>query len=195
MDHRALLLDFAASLMPGLAAKSINVLFSYVKPAIKVHIWYIASIQAVLFFLKKIVSCVVPDIFSHARRILTHWFKREHTRSFQCCSRYVSVFSLHFMWIIMADHREITWNLYECLSFQDTEFIERNLDTLLDLMISSLPCQFPSKRYRLECLHHLIVYILKVGSEKNMLYLLGRCGYCPSDCNRNPLFSTSAGFI
>ncbi len=38
MDHRALLLDFAASLMPGLAAKSINVLFSYVKPAIKVHI-------------------------------------------------------------------------------------------------------------------------------------------------------------
>ena len=36
-DFRALLLDFAASLMPGLAAKSVNVLFSYVKPAIKVQ--------------------------------------------------------------------------------------------------------------------------------------------------------------
>jgi hypothetical protein len=30
----------------------------------------------------------------------------------------------------------------------------RNLDALLELMISS----FPLKRYRLECLHHLIVY-------------------------------------
>jgi hypothetical protein len=43
LDSRALLLDFAASLMPGLDAKSINVLFSYVKPAIKVHIWFNAS--------------------------------------------------------------------------------------------------------------------------------------------------------
>lgn len=43
LNSRALLLDFAASLMPGLAAKSINVLFSYVKPAIKVHIWSNAS--------------------------------------------------------------------------------------------------------------------------------------------------------
>ncbi|PWZ12392.1 hypothetical protein Zm00014a_020914 [Zea mays] len=33
--ERALLLDFACSLMFGVAAKSINVLFSYVKPAIK----------------------------------------------------------------------------------------------------------------------------------------------------------------
>ena len=43
LNSRALLLDFAGSLMPGLAAKSINVLFSYVKPAIKVHIWFNAS--------------------------------------------------------------------------------------------------------------------------------------------------------
>ena len=35
--------DFACSLMFGVAAKSINVLFSYVKPAIKVHIWFNAS--------------------------------------------------------------------------------------------------------------------------------------------------------
>ncbi|ONM01405.1 hypothetical protein ZEAMMB73_Zm00001d030695 [Zea mays] len=35
MHYRALLLDFAGSLMSGVAAKSINVLFSYVKPAIK----------------------------------------------------------------------------------------------------------------------------------------------------------------
>lgn len=35
MHYRALLLDFACSLMFGVAAKSINVLFSYVKPAIK----------------------------------------------------------------------------------------------------------------------------------------------------------------
>jgi hypothetical protein len=43
LNSRALLLDFACSLMFGVAAKSINVLFSYVKPAIKVHIWFNAS--------------------------------------------------------------------------------------------------------------------------------------------------------
>lgn len=43
LNSRALLLDFAGSLMSGVAAKSINVLFSYVKPAIKVHIWFNAS--------------------------------------------------------------------------------------------------------------------------------------------------------
>ncbi|CAM0943669.1 unnamed protein product [Alopecurus aequalis] len=98
---RALLLDFAASLMPGLAAKSINVLFSYVKPAIK-----------------------DSDSLNQKRA-------------------------------------------YKVLSMllKDDEFIERNLDVLLELMISSLPCQFPSKRYRLECLHHLIVYILKDPSK------------------------------
>ncbi|KAM0891964.1 hypothetical protein ACQ4PT_026063 [Festuca glaucescens] len=98
---RALLLDFAASLMPGLAAKSINVLFSYVKPAIK-----------------------DSDSMNQKRA-------------------------------------------YKVLSMllKDAEFIERNLDVLLELMISSLPCQFPSKRYRLECLHHLIVYIFKDPSK------------------------------
>lgn len=43
LNSRALLLDFAGSLMSGVVAKSINVLFSYVKPAIKVHIWFNAS--------------------------------------------------------------------------------------------------------------------------------------------------------
>ena len=60
---------------------------------------------------------------------------------------------------------------------QDAEFIERNLDVLLELMISSLPCQFPSKRYRLEYLHHLIVYILKVGKTKTSLQILDECAY------------------
>ncbi|XP_044955784.1 RRP12-like protein [Hordeum vulgare subsp. vulgare] len=98
---RALLLEFAASLMPGLTAKSINVLFSYVKPAIK-----------------------DSDSMNQKRA-------------------------------------------YKVLSMllKDAEFIERNLDVLFELMISSLPCQFPSKRYRLECLHHLIVYILKDPSK------------------------------
>uniref|UniRef100_A0A804PP75 RRP12-like protein n=1 Tax=Zea mays TaxID=4577 RepID=A0A804PP75_MAIZE len=90
---RALLLDFAASLMPGLAAKSINVLFSYVKPAIK-------------------------DSDSLIQK-----------------------------------------RAYKVLSM-----LLKNLDVLSELMISSLPCQFPSKRYRLECLYHLIVYILKDSS-------------------------------
>ena len=43
LNSRALLLDFAGSLMSGVVAKSINVLFTYVKPAIKVHIWFNAS--------------------------------------------------------------------------------------------------------------------------------------------------------
>lgn len=47
---------------------------------------------------------------------------------------------------------------------KDAEFVEKNLDILLELMISSLPCQFPSKRYRLECLYRLIVHILKDSS-------------------------------
>lgn len=98
---RALRLDFAASLLPGLAAKSINVLFSYVKPAIK-------------------------DSDSLVQK-----------RAYKVLS----------------------------MLLKDAEFLERNLDVLLDLMISSLPCQFPSKRYRLECLHHLIVYILKDPSK------------------------------
>ncbi|KAM0874681.1 hypothetical protein ACQ4PT_037239 [Festuca glaucescens] len=87
--------------MPGLAPKSINVLFSYVKPAIK-----------------------DSDSMNQKRA-------------------------------------------YKVLSMllKDAEFIERNLDVLLELMISSLPCQFPSKRYRLECLHHLIVYVLKDPSK------------------------------
>ncbi|EAY87765.1 hypothetical protein OsI_09183 [Oryza sativa Indica Group] len=106
---RALLLDFAASLMPGLAAKSINVLFSYVKPAIK-------------------------DTDSLIQK-----------RAYKVLS----------------------------MLLKDTEFIERNLDTLLDLMISSLPCQFPSKRYRLECLHHLIVYILKDSSKLGKREIIG----------------------
>ncbi|KAJ1281331.1 hypothetical protein BS78_04G298000 [Paspalum vaginatum] len=97
---RALLLDFAASLMPGLAAKSINVLFSYVKPAIK-------------------------DSDSLIQK-----------RAYKVLS----------------------------MLLKDAEFIEKNLDVLLELMISSLPCQFPSKRYRLECLYHLIVHILKDSS-------------------------------
>ncbi|XP_062220493.1 uncharacterized protein LOC133919935 [Phragmites australis] len=97
---RALLLDFAASLMPGLAAKSINVLFSYVKPAIKDNDSLIQK---------------------RAYKVLSMLLK-------------------------------------------DDEFIEKNLDVLLELMILSLPCQFPSKRYRLECLYHLIVYILKDSS-------------------------------
>ncbi|AQK75494.1 ARM repeat superfamily protein [Zea mays] len=97
---RALLLDFAASLMPGLAAKSINVLFSYVKPAIK-------------------------DSDSLIQK-----------RAYKVLS----------------------------MLLKDAEFIEKNLDVLSELMISSLPCQFPSKRYRLECLYHLIVYILKDSS-------------------------------
>ncbi|RLN07702.1 RRP12-like protein isoform X2 [Panicum miliaceum] len=97
---RALLLDFAASLMPGLAAKSINVLFSYVKPAIKDSD---ALIQ------------------KRAYKVLSMLLK-------------------------------------------DAEFVEKNLDVLLELMISSMPCQFPSKRYRLECLYHLIVHILKDSS-------------------------------
>lgn len=59
--------------------------------------------------------------------------------------------------------------------FQDAEFIERNLDVLLELMISSLPCQFPSKRYRLECLHHLIVYILKVGKAETSTQFMNKC--------------------
>ncbi|BAS81232.1 Os02g0782100, partial [Oryza sativa Japonica Group] len=106
---RALLLDFAASLMPGLAAKSINVLFSYVKPAIK-------------------------DTDSLIQK-----------RAYKVLS----------------------------MLLKDTEFIERNLDTLLGLMISSLPCQFPSKRYRLECLHHLIVYILKDSSKLGKREIIG----------------------
>jgi len=93
-------LDFAASLMPGLAAKSINVLFSYVKPAIKDSD---ALIQ------------------KRAYKVLSMLLK-------------------------------------------DAEFVEKNLDVLLELMISSMPCQFPSKRYRLECLYLLIVYILKDSS-------------------------------
>uniref|UniRef100_K3YPE2 Uncharacterized protein n=1 Tax=Setaria italica TaxID=4555 RepID=K3YPE2_SETIT len=97
---RALLLDFAASLMPGLAAKSINVLFSYVKPAIK-------------------------DSDSLIQK-----------RAYKVLS----------------------------MLLKDAEFVEKNLDVLLELMISSMPCQFPSKRYRLECLYHLIVYILKDSS-------------------------------
>ncbi|PUZ77935.1 hypothetical protein GQ55_1G413300 [Panicum hallii var. hallii] len=97
---RALLLDFAASLMPGLAAKSINVLFSYVKPAIKDSD---ALIQ------------------KRAYKVLSMLLK-------------------------------------------DAEFVEKNLDVLLELLISSMPCQFPSKRYRLECLYHLIVHILKDSS-------------------------------
>ncbi|KAF8689817.1 hypothetical protein HU200_041447 [Digitaria exilis] len=97
---RALLLDFAASLMPGLAAKSINVLFSYVKPAIKDS---------------------DPLIQKRAYKVLSMLVK-------------------------------------------DAEFVEKNLDVLLELMISSMPCQFPSKRYRLDCLYHLIVYILKDSS-------------------------------
>jgi hypothetical protein len=59
--------------------------------------------------------------------------------------------------------------------FQDAEFIERNLDVLLELMISSLPCQFPSKRYRLECLHHLIVHIFKVGKTNTSWQFLDKC--------------------
>ncbi|KAL6911594.1 hypothetical protein ACP4OV_000399 [Aristida adscensionis] len=98
---RALLLDFAASLMPGLAAKSINVLFSYVKPAIKDKDSLIQK---------------------RAYKVLAMLLK-------------------------------------------DAEFIEKNLDVLLELMISSLPCQFPSKRYRLECLYHLIVHTLKDSSN------------------------------
>ncbi|CAL5019894.1 unnamed protein product [Urochloa decumbens] len=97
---RALLLDFAASLMPGLAAKSINVLFSYVKPAIK-------------------------DSDSLIQK-----------RAYKVLS----------------------------MLLKDAEFVKKNLDVLLELMISSMPCQFPSKRYRLECLYHLIVYILKDSS-------------------------------
>ncbi|OEL21250.1 Ribosomal RNA-processing protein 12 [Dichanthelium oligosanthes] len=101
---RALLLDFAASLMPGLAAKSINVLFSYVKPAIK-------------------------DSDSLIQK-----------RAYKVLS----------------------------MLLKDGEFVEKNLDVLLELMISSMPCQFPSKRYRLECLYHLIVYILKDSSMVRM---------------------------
>ncbi|CAL4885637.1 unnamed protein product [Urochloa decumbens] len=97
---RALLLDFAASLMPGLAAKSINVLFSYVKPAIK-------------------------DSDSLIQK-----------RAYKVLS----------------------------MLLKDAEFVKKNLDVLLELMVSSMPCQFPSKRYRLECLYHLIVYILKDSS-------------------------------
>lgn len=69
------------------------------------------------------------------------------------------------MWIIVRNKKIFFFT--NALLFQDAEFIERNLDVLLELMISSLPCQFPSKRYRLECLHHLIVYILKVGKKNS----------------------------
>jgi hypothetical protein len=37
----------------------------------------------------------------------------------------------------------------------DAEFVEKNLDAMLESIVSSMPCQFPSKRYRLECLYHL----------------------------------------
>ncbi|KAL5212374.1 hypothetical protein ABZP36_023221 [Zizania latifolia] len=106
---RALLLDFTASLMPGLDAKSINVLFSYVKPAIK-------------------------DSDSLIQK-----------RAYKVLS----------------------------MLLKDAEFIEKNLDALLELMISSLPCQFPSKRYRLECLHHLVVYILKDSSKLGKREIIG----------------------
>ncbi|KAK3155461.1 hypothetical protein QOZ80_2BG0203570 [Eleusine coracana subsp. coracana] len=98
---RALLLEFAASLMPGLSPKSINVLFSYVKPAIK-------------------------DSDSLIQK-----------RAYKVLS----------------------------MLLKDPEFIEKSLDVLLELMMSSMPCQFPSKRYRLECLYHLIIYILKDSSN------------------------------
>ena len=39
----------------------------------------------------------------------------------------------------------------------DAKLVEKNLGVLLELMISSMPCQFPSKRYRLECLYHHFV--------------------------------------
>ncbi|KAG8072653.1 hypothetical protein GUJ93_ZPchr0006g45349 [Zizania palustris] len=106
---RALLLDFTASLLPGLDAKSINVLFSYVKPAIK-------------------------DSDSLIQK-----------RAYKVLS----------------------------MLLKDAEFIEKNLDALLELMISSLPCQFPSKRYRLECLHHLVVYILKDSSKLGKREIIG----------------------
>ncbi|KAL6635240.1 hypothetical protein ACP70R_027911 [Stipagrostis hirtigluma subsp. patula] len=98
---RALLLDFAASLMPGLSAKSVNVLFSYVKPAVK-------------------------DSDSLIQK-----------RAYKVLS----------------------------MLLKDAEFIEKNVDALFELMVSSLPCQFPSKRYRLECLYHLIVHALKDSSN------------------------------
>lgn len=85
----------------------------------------------------------------------------------------------------------------QCQSFQDAEFVEKNFDVLLELMISSLPCQFPSKRYRLECLYHLIVYILKVGKKRwSYLLLVDKCVFVPGRAVTRTLhLSMSAGFI
>ncbi|OAY67734.1 RRP12-like protein isoform X1 [Ananas comosus] len=101
--RRALLLDFAVSLLPGLGVKEIDLLFSAIKPAIEDE----GLIQKKAY---KILSVILKD---------------------------------------------------------SDQFVKRNLDVLLDLMIKSLTsCQFPSKRYRLQCLYYLIVYISKDSFEQ-----------------------------
>ncbi|XP_073010207.1 uncharacterized protein [Typha latifolia] len=101
---RALLLDFAVSLLPGLGAKEIDLLFSAIKPAIQ------------------------------------------------------------------DDEGLIQKKAYKILSIvmkNSDQFLERNLDAMLELLVSSLPsCLFPAKRHRLECLYYIIVYISKDSFEQ-----------------------------
>ncbi|KAL7096137.1 hypothetical protein ACP275_10G064800 [Erythranthe tilingii] len=54
------------------------------------------------------------------------------------------------------------------LIFQHSDdYISRNLEKVLSLMIEVLPsCHFSAKRYRLDCLYFLIIHVSKEGSEQ-----------------------------
>ncbi|KAJ3696083.1 hypothetical protein LUZ60_001460 [Juncus effusus] len=52
------------------------------------------------------------------------------------------------------------------------EFLERNLDSLLELMVASLPCHFQSKKYRLDCLYYIVVHIAKDSFEQRKVQVV-----------------------
>ncbi|CAA7401204.1 unnamed protein product [Spirodela intermedia] len=98
---RALLLDLAVSLLPGLEMEEINCLFSAIKPGFKDKDGLIQK---------------------KTYKILSIILKRN-------------------------------------------DFLSRELDGLLGMMIEELPhCHFSAKRYRLDCLHYLILHMSKDAS-------------------------------
>ncbi|CAN4123948.1 unnamed protein product [Withania somnifera] len=49
------------------------------------------------------------------------------------------------------------------------EFVSRNTENLLNLMIEALPaCHFSAKRHRLDCLYYLVVHVTKDESEQKL---------------------------
>ncbi|CAA6664606.1 unnamed protein product [Spirodela intermedia] len=101
-NDRALLLDLAVSLLPGLEMEEINCLFSAIKPGFKDKDGLI---------------------------------------------------------------QKKTYKILSIILKERNDFLSRELDGLLGMMIEELPhCHFSAKRYRLDCLHYLILHMSKDAS-------------------------------